>query len=157
VLNNVVAFLQQNEVRNVNTAPGLEGKEDVYFSQRERMFVIGAAPDFKGTISGNYSLEKWSFGGRLGYFGVVELGTWSQLDDPSSPNQHYDPVFVLDLSVGYRITKGLEWTVGGSNIFDLPTEQDPNETENGGRWENVQMGFNGAAIYTKLVYHLSTR
>jgi outer membrane receptor protein involved in Fe transport len=76
----------------------------------------------------------------------------------SSPNQHYDPVFVLDLSVGYRITKGLEWTVGGSNIFDeMPTEQDPNETENGGRWENVQMGFNGAAIYTKLVYHLSTR
>jgi iron complex outermembrane receptor protein len=159
LLNTVVALnYNENEVRNVNTAPGLEGKEDVYFSQRERMFVIGAAPDFKGTISGNYSLERWSFGGRLGYFGVVELGTWSQLDDPSSPNQHYDPVVVLDLSVGFRITKGLEWTVGGSNIFDeMPTEQDPNETENGGRWENVQMGFNGAAIYTRLVYRLSTR
>jgi iron complex outermembrane receptor protein len=48
--------------------------------------------------------------------------------------------------------------VGGSNIFDeYPTEQDPNETENGGRWGNVQRGFNGAAGYTRLVYHLSTR
>ena len=159
VLSTVIALnYNKNEVRNVNTAPGLEGKEDVYFSQRERMFVIGAAPELKGTISENYSLERWSAGARLGYFGVVELGTWSQLDDPSSPNQHYGSRFILDLSVGYRITKDLEWTLGGSNIFDaMPTEQDPNETENGGRWENVQMGFNGAAVYTRLVYHLTTR
>lgn len=34
------------------------------------------------------------------------------------------------------------------------TAQDPNETENGGLWENVQMGFNGAAWYVRLGWRM---
>ena len=41
------------------------------------------------------------------------------------------------------------------NILDeQPTEQDPYETENGALWENVQMGINGAAYYTRLSFRL---
>ncbi len=34
----------------------------------------------------------------------------------------------------------------------MPTEQDPNDTENGARWENIQMGFNGAGYFARLAY-----
>ncbi len=43
-------------------------------------------------------------------------------------------------------------------MFDaVPTAQDPYETENGAEWENVQMGFNGAAYYTRLSWRPAAR
>lgn len=147
--------LNDNDVRSINTAPGLEGKEEIYFSQRERMFVIGAAPDTKASIATTYRQDRWSAGAKLVYFGELESGTWSQLDDPASPNQKYDAKLTTDIHFSYKLTNDLEWTIGGINIFDVqPTRQDPNETENGALWENVQMGFNGAAYFTRLVYRL---
>jgi iron complex outermembrane receptor protein len=92
---------------------------------------------------------------RLTYFGTVESGTWSQIDDPDAPPQRYDPRTTVDLNVGFRIAGDLQLTIGATNVFDVePTEQDRNETENGALWENVQMGFNGAGYYTRLSWHL---
>src|SRR6185436_8141353 len=129
----------------------LAGKEDIYFSQRERMFVEGSAPETKGMLMADYDRGRWSTGARLTYFGEVESGTWTQLDDPDSPPQKYDPRVSTDVHFGFDLPRNLTLTVGGTNIFDVyPSEQDPAETENGGRWENVQMGFNGASWYVRL-------
>ena len=145
--------LNETEVTRVNAAPGLAGKEDIYFNTRERMFVEGSAPKTKGAIGFDYERDRWNSGLRLTYFGELESGTWTQIDDPLAPPQHYDARITTDLSIGYELRPGLVWTVGGTNIFDeVPTEQDPFETENGALWENVQMGFNGAAWYTRLSY-----
>ena len=143
--------LNETEVLRVNTAPGLAGKEDVYFNKRERLFVEGSAPKTKGTVSADYSRNRWNGGARVTYFGEIEAGTWSQLDDPNAPSQHYDPRVSTDLHIGFDLPHNLALTVGGTNIFDVqPSEQDPAETENGALWENVQMGINGAAYYVKL-------
>ncbi len=150
--------LNETEVTRVNTAPGLAGKEDIYFNQRERMFVEGSAPKTKGALGFDYARDRWNSGVRVTYFGKVESGTWSQIDDPSSPSQQYDARMTTDVHLGYELRPGLMLTVGGTNIFDaVPTEQDPNETENGALWENVQMGFNGASYYTKLSYKLGRK
>ncbi|HYH09891.1 MAG TPA: TonB-dependent receptor [Thermoanaerobaculia bacterium] len=147
----VALNLNETEVDRVNTAPGLAGKEDIYFNQRERLFVEGSAPRTKGTLGADYSRAKWNAGARVTYFGEVEAGTWTQIDDPTAPAQHYDPRFSTDLHVGFELPRNLSLTVGGMNVFDAePTAQDPNETENGALWENVQMGFNGAAWYVRL-------
>ncbi|MFP5247039.1 MAG: TonB-dependent receptor, partial [Thermoanaerobaculia bacterium] len=139
----------------INTAPGLVGKEDIYFNQRERLFVEGSAPKTKGTASADYRRTKWNGGVRLNYFGELEAGTWSQLDDPNSPPQQYDSRVSTDVHVGFSLPRNLELTVGGVNVFDVqPTAQDPNETENGALWENVQMGFNGAAYYVRLNWRM---
>jgi iron complex outermembrane receptor protein len=150
--------LNETEVQQVNVAPGLAGKEDVYFNKRERLFVEGSAPKTKGTLGFDYERGRWNGGLRTIYFGELEAGTWTHLDDPTAPSQHYDPRVVVDLSLGFAITDSLRWTFGGTNIFDtMPTEQDPFETENGALWENVQMGINGAAYYTRLSYRLPAR
>ena len=84
--------------------------------------------------------------------------TWTQIDDPTAPPQRYDARFTADLHVGFKVAPNLHWTIGGTNIFDAqPTEQDPFETENGALWENVQMGINGAAYYTRLSWKLPAR
>ncbi|HYC94036.1 MAG TPA: TonB-dependent receptor [Thermoanaerobaculia bacterium] len=143
--------LNETEVVRVNTAPGLAGKEDVYFNQRERLFVEGSAPKTKGVISADYRPGRWNAGARLNYFGETEVGTWTQLDDPDSPGQHYDARVTTDVHVGFQLPRNLGLTIGGTNIFDVqPTEQDPAETENGARWENVQMGINGAAYFVRV-------
>ena len=143
--------LNETDVKRINTAPGLVGKQDIYFNTRERLFVEGSAPKTKATLGLDYNQDRWNGGVKFVYFGEVESGTWSQVDDPDAPSQNYDPRVVTDLYVGFEIANGLQWTIGGTNIFDVqPTSQDPLETENGALWENVQMGFNGAAYYTRL-------
>jgi iron complex outermembrane receptor protein len=150
--------LNETEVKRINTAPGLVGKEDIYFNTRERLFVEGSAPKTKGTLGLLYDRTRWNAGVNFVYFGEVESGTWTQIDDPTAPPQHYDPRVVTDLHFGFEIVDDLQLTIGGSNIFDVqPTENDPFETENGALWENVQMGFNGAAYYTRLSWKIPTR
>ena len=79
----------------------------------------------------------------------------TQLDDPSAPPQVYDSRVATDVHFGLELPRNLSLTVGGTNIFDVePTAQDPNETENGGLWENVQMGFNGAAWYVRVGWRM---
>ncbi|HXG58542.1 MAG TPA: TonB-dependent receptor, partial [Thermoanaerobaculia bacterium] len=146
------------DVQRINTAPGLAGKEDIYFNTRERLFVEGSAPKMKGTVTTDYRRSRWSGGVKLTWFGEVESGTWSQVDDPDAPSQIYDPKVTTDVYVGYELRNGLNLVVGGTNIFDvMPTAQDPAETENGGLWENVQMGFNGAGYFVRLSYRIPGR
>ena len=141
------------EVDEINTAPGLEGRENIYFNTRERLFVEGSAPKTKAVAATEYEKNRWSTGARVNYFGSLESGTWTQIDDPSAPSQHYDPALTLDLHVALDLGRGLRFIVGGTNVFDTqPTKQDPFETENGAEWENVQMGINGAAWFTRLAW-----
>ncbi|MGZ5442409.1 MAG: TonB-dependent receptor plug domain-containing protein [Thermoanaerobaculia bacterium] len=143
--------LNETEVERINPAPGLVGKEDLYFNTRERMFVEGSAPKTKGALSADYRTGRWNTGARVTYFGELESGTWTQIDDPTAPPQHYDARLSTDVHFGYELPRNVTLIVGGTNIFDeYPTEQDPFETENGALWENVQMGFNGAAYYVRL-------
>ncbi|HUR83030.1 MAG TPA: TonB-dependent receptor [Thermoanaerobaculia bacterium] len=145
--------LNETDVKRVNTAPELAGKEDIYFNKRERLFVEGSAPKTKAVASADYRANRWNAGARLNYFGELEVGTWTQLDDPDSPAQHYDQRVTTDVHFGLELPRNLGLTFGGTNIFDVqPTEQDPFETENGARWENVQMGINGAAYYVRFTW-----
>ncbi|HSN68862.1 MAG TPA: TonB-dependent receptor, partial [Thermoanaerobaculia bacterium] len=84
------------DVLRVNTAPGLAGKENIYFNTRERLFVEGSAPATKATLGADYRQGRWTGGAKLLWFGEVESGTWSQIDDPDAPSQHYDPRLTTD-------------------------------------------------------------
>jgi iron complex outermembrane receptor protein len=145
----------ETKVLRINTAPGLAGKEDIYFNKRERLFVEGSAPKTKGVFAIDYSRNRWSVGASANYFGEVISGIWSQIDDPTLPGQRYAPRTTLDLRLSFNLTDRVQLLVGGANIFDTyPTKQNPDETESGGLWENVQMGFNGAQYFARLRYHV---
>ncbi|MCE9686640.1 TonB-dependent receptor [Shewanella sp. AS16] len=138
----------------IKTAGLLQGKEVNYFDARERSFLEGGAPDTKFALSFDYELGDFSTSLRTTYFGDVSMGTWSAegtpFDAADVPTQSYGAKFSTDLSFSYRLNDNLSFTVGGSNLFDVyPDKQDPDETETGGLYESVQMGFNGAYYYAR--------
>ncbi|WP_207493308.1 TonB-dependent receptor [Aridibaculum aurantiacum] len=133
------------EIRNVKTTNLLKGKEDVYFGVREQSFLLASAPKSKANLSFDYEVNKLNLLLRFNHFSSIHIRNWDdQLD-------HYSSRLTTDISVGYKATKNITITVGGSNIFDVyPTHQDPGLTESGGMWDAVQMGFGGAFYFARI-------
>lgn len=133
-------------VEDVKTNDKLQGKESIYFGSRDSLFLLASAPPFKANLSLDYKIKRFNATVRLTGFGRVELEDWIGTRDV------YDPRWVTDITLGYDLTDNLNLTVGSANIFNVyPTQQDT-ETESGGLWDAVQMGFSGAFYFTRLAF-----
>ena len=140
----------KTEVTGVKAPPSLAGFEDVLLSERERLFIEQGAPRRKATLGFDYSLGQLESALRVIHFGPQTLGTFS---GPPVPNAHYEAKTSADLSFTWSFTEKTKLTVGGTNIFNVkPTAQDPNETDNGFKYESVQFGLNGAAYFARLAH-----
>lgn len=132
----------------INTSEKLTGKEDTYFDLREQYFLKASAPPSKINLTLDYQIKKFSTVLRLVRFGKVELADWNY---DIKENDIYTPKITTDLSFNYKFTKSVGLTIGGNNIFNVyPDMSSPYNTESGGAWDPVQMGFNGAFWYAKL-------
>ncbi|WP_439584031.1 TonB-dependent receptor [Dyadobacter bucti] len=133
------------ELGPVNTSPALAGKEDIYFDERERRFVLASAPPSKINLTLDYAVSKLSFMLRLIRFGEVKLANWDYEIDV------YRPKIQTDLTVNYKLNNHFSISVGGSNILNVyPDMSLPALTESGGGWDPVQMGSNGAFFFTRV-------
>ncbi|MEO7174693.1 MAG: TonB-dependent receptor [Saprospiraceae bacterium] len=131
-------------IDKVNTSEALQGKEDFYLSNREKLFILAAAPNSRVNLSFDYRASRWGANLRLNYFDKIEL------EDYVGAADNYDSKITLDLSATLNLSKNIRFTIGASNLLNTyPTEQDP-ETESGGLYDAVQMGSNGAFLFTKL-------
>ncbi len=150
-LNTFLAFnYSKTQVKNINTPPSLAGFEDVLLSERERLFIEQGGPRTKATLGFDYSVGKWGSELKIIHYGSQELGTFTGTAG-GEPNQKYKPKTSADLSLTYAFDKTTKFTIGGTNIFNVkPTKQNENETDNGFKYESVQFGLNGAAIFAKL-------
>ncbi|WP_051350194.1 TonB-dependent receptor [Dyadobacter alkalitolerans] len=129
----------------VNTVPRLRGKEDTYFDERERRFVLASAPPSKINLTFDYGVDKFSLMLRFIRFGEVKLANWDyELDI-------YKAKVQTDLTANYKFSKNISLSIGGSNILNIyPDKSLPSLTESGGGWDPVQMGTNGAFFFTRL-------
>jgi len=140
----------KTEVQRVKAPEALSGFEDVLLSERERLFIEEGAPRRKATLGFEYALGKLETSLRVIHFGPQTLGTFS---GPPVPNQKYEAKTSADLAFTWAFTDKTRLTVGGTNIFDVkPTVQDANETDNGFKYESVQFGLNGAALFARLAH-----
>lgn len=131
-------------VEKVKTNSKLEGKESIYFGSRDSLFLLASAPPSKLNLTFDYKVKRFNANLRFVRFGKVELEDWIGTRDV------YDPKITTDLTIGYDLTNNLNLTIGGANLFDVyPTQQDT-ETESGGLWDAVQMGFSGSFYFAKL-------
>lgn len=135
----------QMEVTAIHTNELLAGKEDNYFSDREEYFLLASAPPVKMHINAEYATPKLNVNLRANYFGAITLINYSGLE------YTYSAKTTIDASVGYDITSNMHLTVGAANLLNTyPDPTDPYETETGGAWDAVQMGFGGTFLFTKL-------
>lgn len=131
---------------DVHTNDRLAGKEDIYFGRREKLFLLASAPESKITFTTDYKWHKVSANLQLVQFGEVVLEDWLGTDDV------YKAKMIVNLSAGYDVTDQITVTAGAMNLLnEYPTQQDT-ETETGGLWDAVQMGFGGAFYFTRLAY-----
>lgn len=155
-----------------------------FFSTREAYFMKASAPRSKYIASLQYTRNTLSVGARFTYFGKIELtgfgdpdydGVYPMVpaDDPSNaPNAlnfndgiYVPEVFIYsgkmttDLYANIQLKKGLNWSLGVDNLFNVHPDLSVNplakywagDNETGGPWEGVQMGYNGMRIFTKLL------
>ncbi len=142
------------KILNVHTSDKLKGLEDTYLSARERAFILASAPKTKINLSLNYKLGKFNTNIQFVRFDKVTLIGYNGDDD----YQIYNPKTTTDLSFGYEFSKHLSWILGGKNIFNrYPTKQissvSAGNTESGGIFDPVQMGFAGRQVFTRIMFN----
>ncbi|GAB3410519.1 TonB-dependent receptor [Massilia agilis] len=138
----------KTEVTGVHAPASLKGYEDVLLSERERLFIEQGGPRHKATLDFDYTLGRLETDFKVIHFGPQTLGTFS---GPPVPNQHYASKTSADLAFTWSFTDKTRLTVGGTNIFNVhPTVQNPDETDNGFKYESVQFGLNGASYFARL-------
>ncbi|MDR6761501.1 iron complex outermembrane receptor protein [Flavobacterium sp. 2755] len=143
----LVGNINDMKIDRVKNGPLLD--EATFFGKREKAFLLASAPDNKFGLNLNYSKSKFDAGLAFTRFSKVVLVDYADEDDV------YNPRLVTDLTVGYQFTKSLKLSLGSNNLFNVyPTKQDElGNTEAGGYWDAVQMGFSGAYYYARLGFN----
>lgn len=141
----LVGNVNKMKVDAVNTAGKLEGKEDSYFGIRDSAFLINSAPPTKFNLGIAY--------GHKAFSANVHFNEWAPLTfyDYDPKPYSYGLKFTVDLTLGYNITDNISLNLGAVNLLNTyPDYYDPYQTETGGAWDAVQMGFDGTFLFAKL-------
>lgn len=122
---------------------------ETFFGKREQAFLLASAPKNKFGLNLTHTKNKFSTGLAFTRFSKVVLIDYAGMDNV------YNAKIVTDLTYGYQLSKSIKLTVGANNLLNVyPDKQDESgNTEAGGYWDAVQMGFNGAYYYTRLGFN----
>jgi iron complex outermembrane receptor protein len=80
---------------------------------------------------------------------------------------HFRGKVTTDLYASYKLTKSVSWTIGVDNLFNVHPDKTIvpgsvslqtgssswGDSESGGPFDAVQMGFNGTRLFTKLIFN----
>ncbi|MFN5361608.1 MAG: TonB-dependent receptor [Bacteroidota bacterium] len=173
-------FIDNSVVKDANGKPIIKaspilvatGQIGNYFNREDQSRIEVANPQNKHTFMVNYRSGKFSAMVRAVRFGkVVYLdptinlsapGTWpvnSLTGLRETLDQTFNAHTIVDLTASYEVLKGVTFTVGGNNVFDV--YQDRHMHSNNfslGRFvysrRVQQFGFNGAYFFTRLRFTL---
>jgi iron complex outermembrane recepter protein len=122
--------------------------EQTFFGDRERAFLLASAPKSKFGLNLNYGINWFDAGLAFTRFNKVVLVDYAGEDDI------YNAKIVSDITLGFQLSDEVKLSLGSNNLFNIyPDKQDEQgNTEAGGYWDAVQMGFSGAYYYARLAF-----
>ncbi|MCV6631003.1 MAG: TonB-dependent receptor [Flavobacteriaceae bacterium] len=121
--------------------------KETFFGQRERAFLLASAPDHKFAFHMNMKHDRFGITAAINQFSKVKLIDFANNID------YYSPRTTIDANLEIPIQKNMSISLGGNNLLNTyPTAQTDGETESGGYWDAVQMGFAGAFYYGRLQF-----
>lgn len=175
------SFLNNEVVKGTDGKPAIKATDILrrnnqignYFNREDQSRMEVASPTNKVSFTINYKLDKLSFMLRNVRFGeVVYLDPTM---DPTKPenfpanalngnvketlDQTFTPKIVTDLSASYQFLKGLTFTLGANNLFDVYQDKHTHAGNASlGRFvysrRVQQMGFNGRYVFGRLVFKM---
>jgi len=101
----------------------------------------------------NYRLNRFSAMFRGTYYGKVTERSISTNANGEYWDQTFSGQTVFDVSVSYNLTKNLQLSVGGNNIFDKYPDLLRQENRGFYLYSNNQQGSNGAYFYGRLSFN----
>ncbi len=159
-------------VGDVKTSDLLKGQEGVYFNRENVSHIEVGAPNVKATFSINWKYDKFWAMLRNVYFGsVTYIYPGASAADAVAYNyntdkrelldQEFSPKMVTDLTVGYQVGRGLNVSIGASNLFNVyPDKSTHSYNSYYGQFPYSiyvqQFGFSGAYYFARLTYDLRT-
>jgi iron complex outermembrane receptor protein len=143
-----------------------------FLSDREKAFILASAPKNKFGLNFEFGHGSSTIGTRLTYFGKVDLLGYGEDGlgiDPKVPTDananilvpdryEYKGKLITDIYVAFGLSKNMKLFFGADNLFNVhPTlgvvqaaKGWAYNNETGGPWDSVQMGPNGARLFTRL-------
>ncbi len=151
-LSSSLAFNYNNlYIEEVDVPSDLGEYEGNFLGERAISLIINSAPKTKFHMIFDYKQDKFSANIRFNGFSGIQYVDYNGVNE--SPNT-YNYRLTTDLSVGYELSKSIRLNLGGNNILNaLPNRQFTGNTETGGMYEPVQMGFGGSYFYGRLNFN----
>jgi iron complex outermembrane recepter protein len=170
------ANIQNMKIDKINIPTKLSGSsflQQTFFSDREQKFLLASAPNAKASLNLEYGMRKITIGARVTYFGKIVLFGYGQdglgiaptvpLDNGTGdvPDQYnYKGKIVSDLYASMPLNKNWTLVLGADNFMnthpDFGVVKGAKDwaynTETGGAWDAVQMGFSGRRLFARLAF-----
>lgn len=129
-----------------------KGLVGTYFDETSRIYLEAAVPRTKFTLSNTLTDGPLSIYLRNTYFGKTTEAT----NNEAPPV--YDPKIVTDLSVGYKVTEGMNLTIGANNLLDVYPDEVPEDFNSSGRFlysrRSPQFSFGGRFLFARVSFTL---
>ncbi|WP_084273350.1 TonB-dependent receptor [Maribacter antarcticus] len=150
-------FSNTRQVGGINASEVLEnaGLVDTYFPEDSRVYLEEAVPRTKVNLSNSLTSNKLIVFLRNVYFGEVTEATTTVANQ-----QVFGTKLVTDLSIGYKATDDLTFTIGANNLFDIYPDR-ANEAfgnRSSGRFDwsrrAQQFGIGGRFLFARVSFSL---
>ena len=150
-------FSKTNQIGDINASQVLRdaGLVDTYFPEDSRVYLEEAVPRTKINLSNSLTSEKFIIFLRNVYFGEVTEATTTVANQ-----QVFGTKLVTDLSIGYKATDALTFTIGANNLFDIYPDRAEESFGNrsSGRFDwsrrAQQFGIGGRFLFARLNFTL---
>ena len=115
-----------------------------------RLAIEKERPDWRGTLTGEYSIDRLRALGRVSYYGKFSSAQPGYCDDCE---ESYGAKTLVDAEAGYRVDV-VDLTVGARNLFDTYPDRAQKDFNNNFAtfpWAAASpFGYNGRYLYTKV-------
>jgi iron complex outermembrane receptor protein len=140
----------ETKITDFHFPENLETPQDQFFGPDQINIIETLSPKTKASLGLNYGIGKFNFLVRNTYFGKVIRDGY-----PFGGVQEFSPKVVTDISVGYDITKSINFTVGANNVFDVFPDRQIYENSYYGvfKYAPVQMGTLGNYFFGRLNFN----
>jgi iron complex outermembrane recepter protein len=141
----------RNKITRVAPLPAvLQGRPTDVPSILDLVTTLGIEkerPDWRGTLTGQYSLSRFHALARASYY-----GGFSSAQPSFTDAEHYGGKTLVDTEIGYRFNQ-VNLSIGARNLFDVYPDQAQKEFNNNDRtfpWAAASpFGYNGRYLYTR--------